>query len=751
MAQTLEGTLERITYCNEENGYTIARFALPDGALCTIVGNMVGVNAGEALRLAGEWIAHPEYGRQFKVESYATVLPATIEGIRKYLGSGLIKGVGPVTAQRIVKKFGPDTLRVIDEDPDRLHEVLGVGPRRINLIKAAWIEQKKIKEVMLFLQSHDVSASLAVKIYKQYGDASLDVVRRDPYRLARDIFGIGFITADRIARKLGLPHDAPQRIQAGVAYALSQMADAGHVFAPQGELLREAAGMLEVEPAQATEALTVLEQDGRVKREQLAPAAGYAAGGLSAGRTPAAPAVAEEPAVYLTPFYHGEVGVAGRLHDLLRAPQRALPFSDADNWPALLGAAARQDGVTLNAEQAAGVRAALTHKVAVLTGGPGTGKTTTVRAILRLAQMRGAEVALAAPTGRAAKRLTELTGQEARTIHRLLEFSPQAGSRFLRDEDNPLDADLIIVDEASMLDLLLTYHLLRAIPPRAHLLLVGDIDQLPSVGAGNVLRDIIASGQAAVTRLQQIYRQASHSWIIENAHRIQRGEPPLFPKDASDFFLFPTEDAARAAELIVEIVTQRIPARFGFDPLGDIQVLCPMHRGPAGVASINEKLQDALNPAGPRKAERRAGPTLFRAGDRVMQIRNNYDKEVFNGDIGILERIDLEDQAAIVRVDGRPATYDFSELDDLTLAYAISIHKSQGSEYPAVVIPLLTQHYMMLQRNLLYTAATRARKLVVLVGSARAIGMAVRNAQTATRHTGLTQRLQEEQEEMGRG
>ncbi len=743
MPQTLEGTLERITYCNEENGYTIARFALPDGALCTIVGNMVGINAGEALRLAGDWIAHPEYGRQFKVENYTTIMPATIEGIRKYLGSGLIKGVGPVTAQRIVRKFGPDTLRVIDEDPDRLHEVLGVGPKRIDLIKTAWIEQKKIKEVMLFLQSHDVAASLAVKIYKQYGDDSLEIVRHDPYRLARDIYGIGFITADRIARKLGLPHDAPQRIQAGVAYTLSQMTNAGHVFAPQETLLREAAGMLEVEPAATGDALRALEQDGQIKREQLAapPAGSYAAGGLSAAGRPAP--VAEEPAVYLTPFYHSEVGVAGILRDLLRAPQRALPFSEADDWPALLQAATGQDGVKLNAEQAAGVRAALTSKVAVLTGGPGTGKTTTVRAILRLAQMRGATCALAAPTGRAAKRLAELTGEAARTIHRLLGFSPQAGTRFLRDEKNPLEADFIIVDEASMLDLLLTYHLLRAVPPRAHLLLVGDVDQLPSVGAGNVLRDIIASGQVAVTRLEQIFRQASNSWIIENAHRIQRGELPLFPKDASDFFLFPTEEPARAAELVVELTAQRIPARFGFDPLKDIQVLCPMHRGPAGVANLNERLQAALNPAGPRKLERRAGPALFRAGDRVMQIRNNYDKEVFNGDIGVLERIDQEEQVASVRVDGRAVAYDFSELDDLTLAYAISIHKSQGSEYPAVVIPLLTQHYMMLQRNLLYTAMTRARKLVVLVGSARAIGMAVQNAQIAERHTGLAQRLQE--------
>jgi exodeoxyribonuclease V alpha subunit len=732
MSDTIEGAIERITYHNEENGYTIARLTDRRGALHTLVGNLIGISVGESLRVAGEWITHPQYGRQLKVERYETILPATVEGIRKYLGSGLIKGVGPVTARRIVKRFGVDTLRIIDEEPDRLREALGVGAQRARMIKDAWQEQKRIKDLMIFLQDHEVSVSLAVKIYRQYGDDAIDIVRNDPYRLAQDIYGIGFITADRIARKLGLPADSPRRVQAGIAYVLGQKANEGHVYTPQSELVATSTEMLVVNPTLVHDAVEVLEGEQTVRREGI-----YYP---TSAKRPAG-ALQEEQAVYLAPFYHSEVGVARLLQNLSHVSQPRLPLTQPVGSSLPVNSSAPVDDFRLSPAQQAAVKAALTHKVVVLTGGPGTGKTTTIRTILRLLDARGSRTLLAAPTGRAAKRLTELTGREAKTIHRLLEFSPQAGFQFQRNEENPLNADMVIVDEASMLDLLLTYHLLQAIPPSARLLLVGDVDQLPSVGAGNVLRDLIDSGEVAVVRLETIFRQASDSWIVENAHRIHRGEMPLFPPDARDFFLFPTEEPEQAAELVVDIVANRIPRKFGFDPRDDVQVLCPMHRGSAGVANLNDHIQAALNPADDKKAERRVGGALFREGDRVMQIRNNYDKEVFNGDIGVVTRIDPEDHIVLVMMDDRPVSYEFNELDDLTLAYAISIHKSQGSEYPAVVIPLLTQHYMMLQRNLLYTAVTRAQKLVVIVGSRRAIGMAVKNNRTVDRYTGLQERL----------
>lgn len=735
MSETIEGLIERITYYNEENGYTIARLTPRKGGLYTIVGNMMGISVGESLRIIGEWMTHPQYGRQFKVERYETVMPATVEGIRKYLGSGLIKGVGPVTAKRIVKRFGPDTLSVIDEEPNRLREALGVGSKRVKMIKTAWAEQKRIKDLMLFLQSHDVSVGLAVKIYKQYGDEALVIVRDNPYRLARDIYGIGFVTADRIARKLGLPHDSPQRVQACVTYVLGQMTNEGHVYSPQSNLVSKSTEILEVDDQLIQESVAALEGEDLIRRESIR----YAV----PAECPTAPqgALREEQAVYLSPLYHSEVGVARLIQSLALSPQLSLPFKEREDWNHLFNTLAKTDDLRLSPAQQAGVKAALTNKVVVLTGGPGTGKTTTIRTILQLLSARGSRTLLAAPTGRAAKRLAELTGQEAKTIHRLLEFSPQAGYQFLRNEENPLNADMVIVDEASMLDLLLTYHLLKAIPPGAGLLLVGDIDQLPSVGAGNVLRDLIDSEEVSVVRLETIFRQASDSWIVENAHRINRGEYPQFPQAASDFFLFPTEDPERAADLVVDIVKNRIPRKFGFSARDEIQVLCPMHRGAAGVANLNEQLQAALNPARSDKAERRAGGNLFRVGDRVMQIRNNYDKDVFNGDIGVITRIDLENQIMEVLTDDRKVPYEFMEVDELTLAYAISVHKSQGSEYPAVVIPLLTQHYMMLQRNLLYTAITRAQKLAVIVGSRRAIGIAVKNAQIAERHTGLQERL----------
>ncbi len=734
MSEILVGTIERITYYNEENGYTVAQVT-PEGReyTVTVVGNLLEVSPGESLRLHGQWASHARYGRQFQVERYATVLPATATGIEKYLGSGLIKGIGPVTARRIVRRFKMDTLRVIEEDPQRLREVLGVGKQRVARITSAWEEQKAIKEVMLFLQSHNVSTSHAVRIYKTYGDASIDVVRNDPYRLARDIYGIGFLTADKIARELGLAHDSPQRVQAGITYTLSQMAGDGHVYAPQGELVHESRRILEVPPELVAEGIEGLASEQQVLVESMT----YEA----ADDHPPATLLQEEKAVYLPPFYYGEIGVANRLKTILNVEKSRLAFYQKADLERVFEYLADEGGLSLNQGQQLAVQKALTNKATVLTGGPGTGKTTAVRTVIRLLEAKGLSYALAAPTGRAAKRLAEATGRAAKTIHRLLEFKPRKGLQFQRSEENPIEADMVIVDEASMLDLLLTNNLLKAIHSESHLLLVGDVDQLPSVGAGNVLKDIIESGVAAVVQLEEIFRQTEGSLIIENAHRINRGEMPQFPKEATDFFLFPAEDAERAADLVVDLVQNRIPRRFGMNPMEDVQVLSPMHRGAAGVGELNRRLQAALNPPAAGKAEHRRASQVFRAGDRVMQIRNNYDKEVYNGDMGRIISLDPVNQALAVRVDEQEVAYEFSELDELVHAYAVSVHKSQGSEYRAVVVPVLTQHYVMLQRNLLYTAVTRAKELVVLVGSRRATGIAVRNNQIMERHTALDARL----------
>jgi exodeoxyribonuclease V alpha subunit len=742
MAETLIGTVERITYYNPENGYTVAQVT-PEGRgyTVTVVGSLLEVSPGESLRLFGQWSTHARYGRQFQVERYATVLPATAAGIEKYLGSGLIKGIGPVTARRIVRRFKLDTLRIIEEEPGRLREVLGVGKVRVAVIQRAWEEQKAIKEVMLFLQSHNVSTAHAVKIFKTYGDASISVVQNDPYRLARDIHGIGFLTADKIARELGLAHDSPQRIQAGISYTLSQMADDGHVYAPQGELIHESTKVLSVPPESVAEGIAALSAQEEVRIQPIT----YNVPADVPADIPAdqslPQAVQEERAVYLPAFYHSEVGVANRLRTILNVGGSRLSFYREAHLDRLFDRLVERGDRALNEGQQQAVRMALIHKVCILTGGPGTGKTTAVQTVIRLLEAKGFDYALAAPTGRAAKRLAEATGRQAKTIHRLLEFKPRKGQLFQRNEANPVEADMVIIDEASMLDLLLTHHLLKAIHPESHLLLVGDVDQLPSVGAGNVLRDIIASGVAPLVRLTEIFRQAEGSFIVENAHRINRGEMPAFDKAATDFFLFPAEDAEQAADLVVDLVRNRIPRRFGFDPMRDIQVLSPLHRGAAGVGELNRRLQEALNPAGDGKPERRHGSRPFRVGDRVMQVRNNYDKEVFNGDMGRVMTLDPIEQEMTVLIDDRTHRYEFSELDELVHAYAVSVHKSQGSEYRAVVVPVLTQHYVMLQRNLLYTAVTRAKELVVLVGSRRAIAIAVRDNKIVERHSALDTRL----------
>ena len=732
MSNQLQGTVERITYYSAETGYSVIRLSVPGRAdLATVIGNLPEVQPGESLRLEGVWTTHPQYGRQFKAERCEQTLPATIEGIKRYLGSGLVKGVGPVTAARIVQRFGTDTLRVLEEDPRRLREALGVGPKRAAAIAQAWEEQKQIREVILFLQSHGVTTGLAVKIYKAYGDDALQVVQDDPYRMARDIWGVGFKTADKIARDLGLPSDAPSRVQAGVAYALSQLAGEGHVYAPEPELVNEATKLLTVPSDLVSNAIESLDAEEMVRRETLVYPTTHDRGRVI-------PPLREEQAVYLTPFYYGEIGVTNRMHGLIESPTtRLAPFRSV-NWDGLLAQVSRNSAIKLSPEQQKAVQAALTHKVTVLTGGPGTGKTVTVRTIIGALEAMSCRYALCAPTGRAAKRLAEATDHPAKTVHRLLEYSPHEG--FRRNEEHPLDVDCLIVDEASMLDLLLTNHLLKAVDSAAHVLFVGDVDQLPSVGAGDVLRDVIASNCAAVVQLTTIFRQAADSGIVVNAHRINRGQFPILNK-FDDFYFFSQDDPPAAAELLVDIVKRRVPRKFGLDPVSEIQVLAPMYRGACGVTNLNLRLQKALNPASPHKAERRLGGRDFRVGDKVMQVRNNYLKQVYNGDIGLVAGIDPLGQTLMVTIDGRPVVYDWGEADELTHAFAVSVHKSQGSEYPAVVIPMLTQHYLMLQRNLLYTAITRAKRLVVLVGTRRAIGIGVRNAQVRERHSGLRVRL----------
>ncbi|MER5177112.1 ATP-dependent RecD-like DNA helicase [Streptomyces sp. NPDC002896] len=726
-----EGVLERITYANEENGYTVARVDTGRGGgdLLTVVGSLLGAQVGESLRMEGRWGSHPQYGRQFTVENYTTVLPATVQGIRRYLGSGLVKGIGPVFADRITQHFGLDTLKIIEEEPKRLIEVPGLGPKRTKKIADAWEEQKAIKEVMLFLQTVEVSTSIAVRIYKKYGDASISVVKNEPYRLAADVWGIGFLTADRIAQSVGIPHDSPERVKAGMQYALSQSTDQGHCYLPEEKLIADAVKLLQVDTGLVIDCLAELaaDEEGVVREQIPAPDGG--------GET--------VTAVYLVPFHRAEVSLSAQLLRLLNTGDDRLPAFQDVAWDKALSWLADRTGAELAPEQEAAVRLALTRKVAVLTGGPGCGKSFTVRSIVELARAKRAKVVLAAPTGRAAKRLAELTGAEASTVHRLLELKPGGDAAY--DRDRPLDADLVVVDEASMLDLLLANKLAKAVPPGAHLLFVGDVDQLPSVGAGEVLRDLLSDGSPVpAVRLTRIFRQAQQSGVVTNAHRINSGIPPV-TQGLKDFFLFVEDDTEAAGRLTVDVAARRIPATFGLDPRRDVQVLAPMHRGPAGAGNLNGLLQQAITPARPELAEKRFGGRVFRVGDKVTQIRNNYEKGrngVFNGTVGVVTSLNLDDQRLTVLTDeDEEVPYDFDELDELAHAYAVTIHRSQGSEYPAVVVPVTTGAWMMLQRNLLYTAVTRAKKLVVLVGSRRALGQAVRTVSAGRRCTALDFRL----------
>ena len=729
----LDGVLERVTFANPETGYTIARIDAGRGPdLITVVGPLLGAQVGESLRMRGRWTSHPKYGKQFEVHSYTTVLPATTQGIQRYLGSGLIKGIGPVMAERMVAHFGVDIMHVIEDAPGRLIEVDGLGPKRTALITAAWAEQKAIKEVMIFLQGVGVSTSLAVRIYKKYGDESISVVRAEPYRLASDVWGIGFKTADTIAASVGIARDSPERIKAGLAYTLSEAADDGHCYLPAPNLIADAAKILDVPAELITPCLDELAAAEGVVRETVPAAAAVAS----------AQAASQVPAVYLPPFYQAERALAQALLRLLASGRDRLSGFAAVDWDKALGWLRGRTGAPLAPEQEEAVRLALTSRVAVLTGGPGCGKSFTVRSVVELARAKGAKVVLAAPTGRAAKRLAELTGHEAATIHRLLQLRPGGEPSF--DASSPLDADLVVVDETSMVDVILANKLVKAIAPGAHLLLVGDVDQLPSVGAGEVLRDLLSAGTLPVVRLTKIFRQAQQSGIVINAHRINAGQPPGL-REFGDFFMFACDEADDTAPLVVDIVARRIPARFGLDPRRDVQVLCPMHRGPAGAGNLNLLLQEALTPFADGQPERRYGGRVFRVGDKVTQLRNNYEKGaagIFNGTVGVVTGLSVEEHTLTVLTDeDEKVDYGFDELDELAHAYAVTIHRSQGSEYPAVVIPLTMGSWMMLQRNLLYTAVTRAKKLVVLAGSRRALAVAIRTKGAGRRHTALDYRL----------
>lgn len=714
-ATTVEGVLERVTYTNDEDAWSVVKLAVSGKAdLVTAVGNLLGVQPGESLRLSGRWTTDKKYGEQFRVESYVTVKPATLVGIEKYLGSGLVRGVGKVMAERLVGRFGLETLEVIDRQPARLVEVDGIGPVRRDRIMKAWVEQRKIKEVMIFLQSHGVSTTYATRIYKQYRDRSIAVVRENPYRLAIDIAGIGFKSADKIAGSLGVEPASPLRAEAGVLHVLATLSDEGHVYVPHPRLLSAAVEILAIDPPVVEKAIGHLAADQHVVIERLPSG---------------------DEAVFLKSLHTAEASSAGRVRLLLGTAVRPIriDIERAISW------FEEQQKIALADEQKEAIRKATTSKLLVVTGGPGTGKTTLVNGVIRILEKKGRRILLAAPTGRAAKRMTETTGREAKTIHRLLEFNPKKFG-FDRDGSNPLEADVVILDEASMIDTVLAYHVLKALPLHCQLVLVGDIDQLPSVGSGSVLGDIIRSGVADVVRLRHIFRQGAESLIVVNAHRMNDGLMPELPVDGSkaDFFFIERDEPEEIAATIKALVRQHIPHKFGLDPVDEIQVLTPMQRGLLGVANVNAELQDLLNPSDDAVVR---GNRSLRAGDKVMQVRNNYDLNVFNGDIGRIRAIDSVEQQVKVEFEGRAVTYDFSDLDELALAYAVSIHKSQGSEYPCVVIPVHTQHYLMLQRNLLYTAITRGKRLVVLVGSKRALAIAVNNNTIEQRCTRLAERL----------
>ena len=739
--------VERITYQNPENGYTILKCRVKDYAdLVPVIGNLLDVNVGSVLLVEGNWKVDSKYGRQFVAESWEETLPATVYGMEKYLGSGLIKGVGPKFAKRIVQKFGTDTFTVIEDNVQLLIEVEGIGNKRVQMIAESWERQKEVKNVMLFLQDNGVSTSYAAKIYKTYGNDSIPVVKENPYRLADDIWGIGFKTADQIATKLGFEKNSFVRLRSGIMYTLSELSNDGHVYAEKQQLIKAASELLEAE-----ESYIVMTMDEMLQKEDLLQEKSIVK--LDENKEPI-------EAIYLPPFYYAEIGVASKMKKLVTTPgtdrlwtglMKARAESGKDDLSVDVEAIEKKVGMTYDDVQRDAIRLAATAKVMVLTGGPGTGKTTTTHGIISAYRAYGLRILLAAPTGRAAKRMTEATGLEAKTIHRLLECKPPEG--YQKNEENPLEGDVLIVDECSMIDIVLMNSLLKAIPQNMRLILVGDIDQLPSVGAGNVLRDIIDSGSFPVVRLTRIFRQAQTSRIIMNAHRINEGKNPDISngKDA-DFFFMENEDAEAVVPQIVDLVKTKLPNYYHVDSK-QIQVLTPMQRGVVGATNLNLALQEALNPTEqeifmrgrgavmmPKDTLRRSG-FAFRADDKVMQIKNNYDKEVFNGDIGIIESVDAEERTLKVNFDNRTVEYDITELDEIVHAYATTIHKSQGSEYPIVVMPVLMNHYVMLQRNLIYTGITRAKKILVMVGTKKALSYAIRNVTVMKRNTLLKERL----------
>jgi exodeoxyribonuclease V alpha subunit len=714
---SLEGVLERIVYANDESAWSVVRLTVAGRhEPVTAVGNLPGVQPGESLQLEGSWVIDRRFGEQFRVVSYRILKPATLVGIEKYLGSGLVHGIGEVMARRLVDHFGLDTLEIIDAHPERLAEVEGFGPVRRAALAKAWAEQRELRELMVLLQTLGVSTTFAARIWKAYGDEAASVVREDPYRLAFDIFGIGFKTADRIAMNLGIPRDSPRRAQAGVLHVLETFAAEGHVYVPRPILAEHAARLLELEPELPDEAVGDLAAARQVVLEPLGDDAAEAA--------------------FLPALHTAEIGAAARMETLLGAPIHPVTI---DVERALEWFEARQ-GIELAEEQREAIRRAVARKALVITGGPGTGKTTLINAVVDILEKKNRKILLAAPTGRAARRLGDLTGREARTIHRMLEFSPRNGS-FERNAGRPLDADVLVLDEVSMIDIVLFHHVLKALPAHCQLILVGDVDQLPSVGPGNVLRDLIGSGAVDVVRLTKIFRQAQQSLIVVNAHRVNRGEMPLLdPQDdgQADFMFIERDDPLEILEELKRLVAEEIPRRFGLDPIEEIQVLTPMHKGDVGASNLNEQLGALLNK---RPESVSKGGRTLRLGDRVMQIRNNYQVDVFNGDIGRIESMDPVERQVHIRFDDRLVAYAAAELDELVPAYACSIHKSQGSEYPCVVVPLHTQHFVMLQRNLIYTALTRGKKLVVLVGSRKALSLAVRNNRIDKRCTRLAERL----------
>lgn len=711
---SLDGIIDHYVFRNELNGYSVASF-LEEGRKSrdiTVVGCLLGIASGESIRLWGKWVTNPKFGLQFELQSYVPILPATILGIKRYLGSGMIKGIGKVFAKKIVDHFGAHTLDVIDNDLDRLLEIRDIGPKRLDLIKNAWQEHRMIRDIMIFLQSHNLTLNLATKIFRYYGTDSIRILKEDPYRLSLDIYGIGFKSADKIAQSLGIPRDAPERARAGILHVLNEAAGSdGHTFLFEEELKNTAVEILEIDTEKINSATLDLAHMDRIVMEQIE------------GRN----------AVFPRSLHVCETGIADYLKQLCMEKRR--PFlRDVESGIAEFE---KKFGFTLAEKQKEALRCALKGGLLVITGGPGTGKTTIVRALLHLLPVKPVQIKLAAPTGRAAKRLEETTKMDASTIHRLLKYNPRDG-QFQFNEFNPLPLDILIVDETSMVDVVLAYHLIKAVPRSATVIFVGDADQLPSVGPGNFLKDMIQSGLISVIRLDEIFRQAKRSLIVVNAHKINRGEFPIIPKpDAKplpDFFFIEKKEPEEALDTLCKLIRKRIPERFHMNPTQDIQVITPMYKGLIGADNLNSVLQDLLN-SNPDYMIR--GSLKLRVGDKVMQLRNNYDKDVYNGDVGIVVGFDREYNLVSVRFEGRVVHYEFKELDDLTLAYAITVHKSQGSEYPAVVIPLLTQHYIMLQRNLLYTAVTRARRLVCVIGTKKAVAIAINNAEPSKRNSAL--------------